>query len=206
MISLFCARVVGSLFNTDLYHIHIHLKKGVHFLDHELRSISGQHNLYAGHIMSREVVFLRPIERVGVVHDILTGTDHSSYPVIDTEDNDVLYGTINRNALIMLLQSRAYGVPKSGEDVASIVQTGVRLEPFDESYVPLVPYRMLEREYAQPKVEDLRINETDRDFWIDLRAYCNTAPHTIQETTTVNVSFDNFNGRELIIQTSILTD
>lgn len=70
MISLFCARIVGSLFNSDLYHIHIHLKKGVQFLDHELRSISGQHNLYAGHIMSREVVFLRPIERVSVVHDI----------------------------------------------------------------------------------------------------------------------------------------
>ena len=192
MISLFCARVVGSLFNSDLYHIHIHLKKGVHFLDHELRSISGQHNLYAGHIMSREVIFLRPIERVGVVYDILTGTDHSTYPVIDTEDKDVLYGTINRNALIMLLHARAYGAPQSGEDVASTVQNGIRLEPFDESYIPLEPYKKLEREYAQLQAEDLRINEADRDFYIDLRAYCNTAPHTIQETTSVNVSFEIF--------------
>ncbi len=189
MISLFCARVVGSLFNSDLYHIHIHLKPGVHFLDHELRSISGQHNLYAGHIMSREVVFLRPIEKVGIIHDILTGTDHSTYPVIDTADKDVLYGTVNRSALIMLLQARAYGLPKSEEDASSpIVQNGVRLDPFDDSYVPLVPYKVLEREYGQVNVEDIRISEGERELWMDLRPYCNTAPHTIQETTSVNVS------------------
>lgn len=188
MISLFCARVVGSLFNTDLYHIHIHLKPGVHFLDHELRSISGQHNLYAGHIMSREIVFVRPIERVGVIYDILKSTEHSSFPVIDTEDKDVLYGTINRSALCMLLQARAYGVPKSEEEFTPTVQSGVRLEPFDESYVPLVPYKTIEREYGNPSVDDIRVGESDRDLWLDLRPYCNTAPHTIQETTSVNVS------------------
>lgn len=188
MISLFSARVVGSLFNSDLYHIHIHMKKGIHFLDAELRSISGQHNLYAGHIMSRDVVFVHPIERVGVLYDILAGTNHSLYPVIDTEDRDVLYGTINRSALIMLLQARAYGVPKSEETSSPIVQTHhIQLDPFHENYVPLVPYTVLEREFVHPKIEDVRLIDADRDLLVDLRSYCNHAPHTIQERTSANV-------------------
>ncbi|KAL3909602.1 MAG: hypothetical protein SGARI_002523 [Bacillariaceae sp.] len=43
MLTLMTARIVGSLFNDDLYHIHIHLKKGVEFLETELRSITRHH-------------------------------------------------------------------------------------------------------------------------------------------------------------------
>ena len=190
MISLFFARVVGSLFNSDLYHIHIHLKKGVHFLDHELRAISGQHNLYAGHIMSKEIVFVRPIEKVSVVYDILASTSHSLFPVIDTDDKDILYGTITRNALCMLLQARAYGLPASEINKAnySVVQANIQLDPFHENYVPLVPYKVLEREYMTPNIENIKVNESDRDLFLDLRPYCNTAPFTIQERTSVKVS------------------
>jgi chloride channel 7 len=43
MLTLMTARIVGSLFNDDLYHIHIHLKKGVHFLESELKAVSRHH-------------------------------------------------------------------------------------------------------------------------------------------------------------------
>jgi H+/Cl- antiporter ClcA len=43
MLTLMFARMTGSLFNEDLYHIHIHLKKGVQFLEAELRSITRHH-------------------------------------------------------------------------------------------------------------------------------------------------------------------
>jgi chloride channel 7 len=43
MLTLMTARIVGSLFNEDLYHIHIHLKKGVEFLESELRSVTRHH-------------------------------------------------------------------------------------------------------------------------------------------------------------------
>jgi chloride channel 7 len=43
MLSLMTARLTGSLFNEDLYHIHIHFKKGVQFLEAELRSITRHH-------------------------------------------------------------------------------------------------------------------------------------------------------------------
>lgn len=37
MLTLMTAKVVGGLFNDDLYHIHIHLKKGVSFLEAEFQ-------------------------------------------------------------------------------------------------------------------------------------------------------------------------
>jgi chloride channel 7 len=43
MLTLMTARITGSLFNEDIYHIHIHLKKGVQFLDAELRSVTRHH-------------------------------------------------------------------------------------------------------------------------------------------------------------------
>ena len=146
MLALFSARIVGSLFNADLYHIHIHLKPGVHFLDPVLRQISGHHDLYAGHIMSKDVVFIRPIDKVATIYDILSTTSHAFFPVVDTEDRDVLYGTVSRTVLSTLLQQRAYGLPSntSVPSNASIVQNHVHLEP-DSTFVPLVPYKILDR-------------------------------------------------------------
>ena len=43
MLVLMTARLVGSVYNDDLYHIHIHLKKGVQFLEAELKSITRHH-------------------------------------------------------------------------------------------------------------------------------------------------------------------
>ena len=43
MLTLMTARIVGGLFNDDLYHIHIHLKPGVHFLENELDSVTRHH-------------------------------------------------------------------------------------------------------------------------------------------------------------------
>ena len=43
MLTLMTARLVGELFNHDLYHIHIHFKPGVHFLEAELKSSPRYH-------------------------------------------------------------------------------------------------------------------------------------------------------------------
>jgi len=208
MISLFCARVVGSIFNADLYHIHIHLKKGVHFLDAELRSITGHHDLYAGHIMSKDVVFMRPIEKVGTIYDILLTCGHACFPVVDTDDRDILFGTVNRNVLTTLLQQRAYGMPSTkgpGMRRNSIVQShGVTLQP-NAKYVPLVPYKILEREYpGYTPIEDISVGQSDRDLYIDLRPYTNTAPHTVKETTSVSRAYDLFRslGLRLLVVTN----
>lgn len=146
MITLFCARIIGSLFNSDLYHIHIHLKPGVRFLDSEMKAVTGHHDLFAGHIMGKDVVFVRPTEKVSTVYDLLSTCDHSYFPVVDTDDRDILYGSISRNVLTTLLQQRAYGRPANNAMPHNndIVQNHVTLQP-DSNYVPLVPYKILER-------------------------------------------------------------
>lgn len=61
--------------------------------------------------MGENVIFVRPVDRVGVIYDILTSCTHTNFPVVDTDDNGILYGTIGRNALVILLQQRAFGHP-----------------------------------------------------------------------------------------------
>jgi len=207
MISLFMARIVGSLFNTDLYHIHIHLKKGVHFLDPTLRQITGHHDLYAGHVMSKDIVFMRPIEKVGTIYDILQTCEHGCFPVVDTEDKDILFGTINRNTLTTLLQQRSFGMPSNNAIPLnnSIVQNHIALEPSDAKYVPLVPYKIVEREYPRfTPIEDIKVTDTERDLYIDLRPYTNTAPHTVKETTSITRAYELFRaiGLRILIVTN----
>lgn len=43
MLTLMTARIVGGLWNSDLYHIHIHFKQGVNFLEAELQSVTRHH-------------------------------------------------------------------------------------------------------------------------------------------------------------------
>jgi len=60
--------------------------------------------------MSKDLVFIRPIEKVATVYDLLATCDHAFFPVVDTEDRDILYGTVSRHILTTLLQQRAIGV------------------------------------------------------------------------------------------------
>lgn len=196
MITLFTARVVGSLFNDDLYHIHIHLKKGVHFLEAELRSITGNHNLMAGHIMSAYVAFVRPIEKVSVVLDMLTSCEHTSFPVVDTQDKDILFGTIDRNVLCTLLAKKAYGLPSKASTSVELGVTHsnhIELKPYDQKFVPLVQWSECEKEYPRcTSVKDIHVPEDDRELLMDLRPYANTAPYSIQETASVQRTYALF--------------
>jgi chloride channel 7 len=141
--------------------------------------------------MGENVCFLRPVEKVGVIIDILQSSQHGSFPVIDTDDNDVLYGTIGRNALCALLKHRAFGQPKQKNDGSNPT---VRVyhnyfEHNGEKYMPLVDWDALEGSYPRyPTVDDVRISLADRECLMDLRPYCNTAPITVQEQASVEVS------------------
>ena len=66
--------------------------------------------------MSDQVVFFRPVEKVGNVVDTLLSCSHSSFPMVDPDDNGVLMGTIKRNELCVLLQQRAFGFPVQNDD------------------------------------------------------------------------------------------
>lgn len=197
MLVLMTARIVGSVFNDDLYHIHIHLKKGIDFLGAELKSVTTQHNLIAGQIMGSNVIFIRPVEQVGVVYDILMSAKHSNFPVVDTDDRNVLSGTIGRNAMCVLLQQRAFGCPYNDSiDDSNGWNNGIsssHLQVGNRHYYPLVQWEVLFKSYPRyPDARDLRITDEDRDKLIDLRPYINSSAVTIQETASVQRTYSLF--------------
>ena len=148
-------------------------------------------SLIAGQIMGSNVVFIRPVEKVGVIYDILVSSSHSNFPVVDTDDKNVLFGTIGRNALCVLLQERAFGSPSTGDDNDSqLGATANYLQVGERRYFPLVQWDVIEKAYPRyPSVKDVRVTEDDRDQWVDLRPYANTAAVTIQETSSVEVRY-----------------
>ena len=152
-------------------------------------------SLTARCIMSDKVVFFRPVEKVGVILDILMTCEHSNFPVVDTNDNDVLLGTIGRNPLCFLMKRRAFGSPKEkhSADNRTIRMLHNFLEHGDKKYSPLVKWETLEQSYPKyPSVEDIRLSDHERECYVDLRPYANRAPITVQEQASVQVSTCHF--------------
>lgn len=193
MVVLMSARIFGSFFNDDLYHIHIHIKKGIEFLEQELGSITHHHDIVAAQIMGPNVIFTHPVEKVGVVYDILMSSKHSNFPVVDTDDKNVLYGTIGRNAMCVLLQQRAFGQPFNDTHVHSGTHGCIQsnyLQVGERKYFPLVQWEVLFKSYPRyPDAKDLHITEEDREQLVDLRPYVNNAAITVQETSSVERTY-----------------
>jgi hypothetical protein len=141
--------------------------------------------------MGENVVFVRPVESVGVIYDILTSCTHTNFPVVDTDDNGILFGTIGRNSLCVLLKQRAFGHPHTDvkSDHSDDAINCNYLDVDDAKYYPLVQWDVLEKSYPKyPSASELRISKIERDYSVDLRPYANTAPLTIQEASSVSVS------------------
>jgi len=137
--------------------------------------------------MSSNVVFVKPVDKVGVIHDILTACEHTNFPVVDTEDNGVLYGTIGRSALCILLQQRAFGYPQNGGDEGRGAFSCNYLKVGTEKFYPLVEWDQIEKVDQPPLAKYLRLSDEERECFVDLRPYANTAPLTIQESSSVVV-------------------
>lgn len=142
--------------------------------------------------MGENVIFVRPVDRVGVIYDILKSCKHTNFPVVDMDDNRVLYGTVGRNALVILLQQRAFGHPKNEAEMdedRDFSSNYLRVETDDVKYYPLVQWDVVEKAYPKyPSADALRISAAEREFLVDLRPYTNRAPLTVQESSTVSVS------------------
>lgn len=141
--------------------------------------------------MGENVVFFRPVEKVGTVVEVLQRCHHSSFPIVDTDDDGILYGTISSHVLCALLKTRSFGCPsKTSDGVLSNY-----IETFDGSkFVPIAGWDVVEGTsasdslaYAAPVVRDIRISKSDHNLWLDLRPYANKAPITVQETASVEV-------------------
>jgi len=180
MLTLMAARWVGNVFNESLYDIHIHLKH-VPFLDEEAPFMARMNDMAAHQIMSPDVKCLRPVEKVGVIYDLLTECQHNCFPVVDIRAGSVLVGTVLRKLLCVLVQQRAFG-PAETDPAATASRAS-----------PLVHWGILENDYPRyPDIKDLRIAPQDRDKWIDLRPYANTSPYLIHESASVQKTYRLF--------------
>lgn len=192
MLTLMSARLTGAMFNDDLYHIHIHLKKGVKFLEAELTSVKSHTELVAGQVMGENVIFLRLVEKVGTILDILRSTRHTTFPVVDEENDGVLYGTISRSELCVLLKHRAFGLPRD-DSIRSSSMVSNHVTVGDEKFLPILGWTMVESSYPKyPSVKEIRISPAEERLWVDLRPYSNTAPVSIQETASIERTYEVF--------------
>lgn len=190
MLTLMAARFTGNIFNEGLYDIHIKLK-GIPFLEPEVPSIAEKYEIVAGQVMSTEVKCLRPVERAGVVYDLLCSCSHGNFPIVDTTSGGTLYGTASRAMLCTLLQRRAFGQPDVLTDYDDDKNsTGNGCETLGPRRLsPLVQWDTIERVYPKyPTIDDIEMRNVDRNCWLDLRPYANTAPYTVNETASIQVS------------------
>jgi len=187
------ARLAGNVFNESLYEIHIHLKH-IPFMEPDVPAIAERHEIVAGQVMSTEVKCLRPVERAGVVYDLLLTCSHGAFPIVDPESGGTLYGTATRSMLATLLQRRAFGSPDVFNDEHSSVENGKGHETLGPRRLsPLVQWDTIERAYPRyPLVQDIEMREADRNCWLDLRPYANTAPYTINETASIQRTYRLF--------------
>mmetsp|Transcript_31009 Transcript_31009/g.40954 ORF Transcript_31009/g.40954 Transcript_31009/m.40954 type:complete len:814 (+) Transcript_31009:234-2675(+) len=179
MLTLMAARWVGNVFNESLYDMHIHMRH-VPFLEEEAPFMARMNDMCANQIMSVDVKCLRPVEKVGVIYDLLTDCSHNCFPVVDIKSGSVLVGTVLRKLLTVLIQQKAFGPAETDPQSRSRVS-------------PLVHWGILENDYPRyPKISELSISPSDRDKWIDLRPYANTSPYLIHESASVQKTYRLF--------------
>lgn len=155
--------------------------------------------------MSDDVIFVKPVEKVSVIYDILKSSNHSNFPVVDSDDNGVLYGTIGRNALCILLKHRAYGMPSQVDEYSSTIHRDHRKDSAvihnyitveggsEERFLPLTQWEVIEKAYPKyPSIRDVHLSYADRDCLVDLRPYTNCAPVSVRESASVSRTYDIF--------------
>jgi chloride channel 7 len=187
MLTLMAARVTGNVFNEGLYDIHIRLNN-IPFMEAEVPSIAERHEIVAGQIMSTEVKCLRPVERAGVVYDLLRSCSHGTFPIIDSANGGTLFGTASRSMLCTLLQRRAFGSFDDMDDYDG--PSGGGSDSMGQRRLsPLVQWDTIERAYPRyPTIRDIEMRSGDRNCWLDLRPYANAVPYTVNETASIQVN------------------
>ena len=95
-------------------------------------------------------------------HLLQTSCTHSNFPVIDTDENGILFGTTGRNALCILLQQRAFGHPhmdtRAEHSDDAINSKYLRVKGDDVKYCPLGSQWDAPSKKSYPKVPFLLLS------------------------------------------------
>ncbi|KDO25627.1 hypothetical protein SPRG_08926 [Saprolegnia parasitica CBS 223.65] len=199
MVCLMMARWVGNSFNHGLYDIHIHLKH-LPFLEFDPPFYARY--LRVANIMGSPVVSLDHISKAGAIYDVLRASAHSGFAVVAPgKENDTpkFVGIIQRKHLCVMLQRKDFSVARP----IPFTRQPASEESFlyNEQYA--LSYRDIESTYPRyPNINEIRLDSTERELWMDLTPYMNPTPHTVQDQMPVPRAFRLFRSlglRHLIV-------
>ncbi|KAJ1434290.1 chloride channel [Ochromonadaceae sp. CCMP2298] len=180
MLTVMSARWVGNLFTEGLYDMHIHSKR-LHYLDEDesVSRLVQLHDLTVTDIMTKRPFYLLPIMKVGDIYDVLEKAKHNCYPIVASDENNQLLGTVLRKTICSLLRHKAFA-------------RGEQDSP-DLRITPLVAWSTLECIYPHyPDLDQLSLSDQDRNCWLDLRPYLDASPYVINEHSSVQRAYRLF--------------
>lgn len=156
MVTFAAARYTGNAVNDPMYDMHINLKQ-LPFLEGSLKTLGLLNYHPVAELMSQPVVTLYEVNKVSVVHQILSTKSHNGFPVVDK--NGHLRGFILRKTLCNIIKLKAFSTPV-------VVSTNTGGEK-NKKAVHLAPaatvfYDTLERNYPHyPKIDDISLSAAD---------------------------------------------
>jgi chloride channel 7 len=181
---------VGDIFNEGLYDSHIDLSE-IPILGWHAPKLS--RNITAQQVMRKDVIALSPRESVGRVVDLLHGTKHHGFPVVDRigppADNTNypnyghLTGLMLRSQLVVLLRKRHFTEDYEGRRAAP-GQQPVALADFRENYP----------RYNDVPIAELGLCRDDEQCWLDLRPFLHPSPHRVPLGASLDSIFRLFRG------------
>jgi len=181
MVTFCAARYAGNALDIGMYEIQIELKK-IPYLESSLHSLGFLTYCPVTEIMTKSVITLNEVTKVRTVYNMLKDTRHNGFPVLNSDGQ--LKGMILRKTLTMLLKLKAFSAPAMQPDSSDG-------SPLGEGAVQLIPaatvfYDTLERSYPNfPEIDEIKVTKSEMDLYLDVRPYMDTAPFTMDMSTSV---------------------
>eukprot|EP01063_Lacrimia_lanifica_P032364 TRINITY_DN5518_c0_g1_i1.p1 TRINITY_DN5518_c0_g1~~TRINITY_DN5518_c0_g1_i1.p1 ORF type:complete len:874 (+),score=301.72 TRINITY_DN5518_c0_g1_i1:121-2742(+) len=187
MLAVMTAGWVGNFLTPPLYHAYLELKN-VPIMPLEIENMKLDLSLHtAFEAVSAEPVTLPVRSGVRKVCELLRMHQHNCFPVLN--ERGAFVGTILRKELLLLLRTPAV-FDKDGAPGRHLDHAGIR----DRE----------EHLFLEPPITDWRTVIHDDDFGalLDLAPYMNTSPFTVQDTFSLDLTYNLFTAlglRHLIV-------
>ena len=171
---------VGNQFNRGIYDLHIIELKQIPLLEQTPADVMVRY--YVRDIMSKNVVSLEVVEKVGTLLDVLASCCHNGFPVVDVGTRK-LEGIIERGYLHLLLSRGNYYCMFQEDREANL---GHSIVPFEAIAWPNI--------HSYPSVKELkrRLSSKHLEMWIDLRPYVNANGYSIPPHASMASAFSLF--------------
>ncbi|KAI3722213.1 hypothetical protein L2E82_33243 [Cichorium intybus] len=169
MLVLLISKSVGDCFNPSIYEIILDLK-GLPFLEAHPKPL--MRNVTVGDLaaVKAPVVVLSGIERVGRVVEVLRGTTHNGFPVVENNENiSEVHGIVLRDYLLLALKKKWFMEERRRMDEWEIKE---KIGCAD----------VAER---RGNIDEVAVTKEEWEMYVDLHPFTNTTPYTVVETMSV---------------------